>query len=459
MDEQGMEVQSEQGNNETRKSQNDQHDPTKLATLDVIDVESSSHLSFGVKAVDTTPSNTGQQRPSKGVNLINECDYDHTQGQQTTSTMSQTKHPREGNTPAGKSTNSNPNQNVASLSSSDSHVHGNAKGHEAVKLSEQEQSRRDSKSQQQAEQRNEKNMNQAHTTHNQKSQQINQPNQVKGTSNTNEVQAIKQDQITEPAPYTVVQTLATRLRQIHVAHATLIELVPPRHTTKQSQPAVIYDMNDFMKKLVVDCKYTIIGKFSATMPKEETPIVPIWVLLPGLPWHCFKKQFITPLLESVGKVLYLDTTSIKRTRASMAKVKVQVDLTKTKPRHVWIGLDDEDLTIGRWQPIEYENIPPYCPYCRHQGHMIDECNFKIRDEEFNKRKELDTEKKNINKREQGQQGSENRQARTKEQEEQQYQNNKEGSNQQQPEQQKEEEWQVQKRRNNKPHEEKRQKTI
>ncbi|KAH0748235.1 hypothetical protein KY290_027467 [Solanum tuberosum] len=403
MDEQGMEVQSEQGNNETRKSQNDQHDPTKLATLDVIDVESSSHLSFGVKAVDTTPSNTGQgnkqQAPCRKPNI-----------------------------------------------------------QERVTL-QQEQSRRDSKSQQQAEQRNEKNMNQAHTTHNQKSQQINQPNQVKGTSNTNEVQAIKQDQITEPAPYTVVQTLATRLRQIHVAHATLIELVPPRHTTKQSQPAVIYDMNDFMKKLVVDCKYTIIGKFSATMPKEETPIVPIWVLLPGLPWHCFKKQFITPLLESVGKVLYLDTTSIKRTRASMAKVKVQVDLTKTKPRHVWIGLDDEDLTIGRWQPIEYENIPPYCPYCRHQGHMIDECNFKIRDEEFNKRKELDTEKKNINKREQGQQGSENRQARTKEQEEQQYQNNKEGSNQQQPEQQKEEEWQVQKRRNNKPHEEKRQKTI
>ncbi|KAG5599271.1 hypothetical protein H5410_030641 [Solanum commersonii] len=54
-------------------------------------------------------------------------------------------------------------------------------------------------------------------------------------------------------------------------------------------------------------------------PEEETPIVPIWVLLPGLPWHCFKKEFITPLLESVGKVLYLDTTSIKRTRASMAK--------------------------------------------------------------------------------------------------------------------------------------------
>ncbi|XP_015158404.1 uncharacterized protein [Solanum tuberosum] len=61
-------------------------------------------------------------------------------------------------------------------------------------------------------------------------------------------------------------------------------------------------------------------------PEEETPIVPIWVLLPGLPWHYFKKEFISPLLESVGKVLYLDTTSIKRARASMAKEKQNADM-------------------------------------------------------------------------------------------------------------------------------------
>ncbi|KAK4716303.1 hypothetical protein R3W88_014641 [Solanum pinnatisectum] len=162
-------------------------------------------------------------------------------------------------------------------------------------------------------------------------------------------------------------------------------------------------------------------------PEEETPIVPIWVLLPGLPWHCFKKEFITPLLDSVGKVLYLDTASIKRTRASMAKVKVQVDLTKARPRHVWIGLDDEDLTIGRWQAIEYENIPPYCVYCRHQGHMIEDCNFKVRDEEFKKRKELETDKANKNKGEQLQQGKDITQTKANEQEEKHKHNNSEGN--------------------------------
>ena len=36
---------------------------------------------------------------------------------------------------------------------------------------------------------------------------------------------------------------------------------------------------------------------------------------------------------------------------------MQVDLTITRPRHVWIGIDDGDLNIGKWQILEYENIP------------------------------------------------------------------------------------------------------
>ena len=71
---------------------------------------------------------------------------------------------------------------------------------------------------------------------------------------------------------------------------------------------------------------TIEGKFMRIQawtpffkPEEETPIVPVWILLYGLPWHCYKKPFLTPLLESVGKVLYLDIASIKRSRAGMAK--------------------------------------------------------------------------------------------------------------------------------------------
>ncbi|KAG5580317.1 hypothetical protein H5410_050944 [Solanum commersonii] len=391
-------------------------------------------------------------------------------------TKTQSKNPNEDGMQEGKYTNSNHIRNVVSLSSSDSQMHGNAKGKEAAKWNEQEHGRySDPNSYHKAFPKISSNFDK-HALTTQKSHQITQPNQPNGDNNTNDAQITKENQATEPAPYTVVQTLAARLRQIFDAHATPIELVPPRHTTKQGQPAEkLYPTNSAKWEgwglniahynaghVLIDLENELDYNTGKLMrihtwtpnfrPEEETPIVPIWVLLPRLPWHCFKKEFISPLLESVGKVLYLNTTSIKRTRASMAKVKVQVDLTKTRPRHVWIGLDDEDLTIGRWEPIEYENIPPYCAYCRYQGHRIEECNFKIRDEEYNKRKEAEVGKKSTNNSEQGQQGAENRQTMTREQEEQQQENSRERSSQQQPEQQKEEEWQVQRRRNNKTQE-------
>lgn len=86
-------------------------------------------------------------------------------------------------------------------------------------------------------------------------------------------------------------------------------------------------------------------------PEEETPIVPIWVSLPELPWHCYNKEFLTVLMHPIGKVLYLDTASIQKTRGSVAKIKVQIDLTKERPAHVWMGFNKHDLTIGRWQAI------------------------------------------------------------------------------------------------------------
>ncbi|KAG5631333.1 hypothetical protein H5410_003050 [Solanum commersonii] len=45
--------------------------------------------------------------------------------------------------------------------------------------------------------------------------------------------------------------------------------LPDTLTTKQGQHAVIYDMDDFMNKLTMACKYTLIGKFSTTMPTIE----------------------------------------------------------------------------------------------------------------------------------------------------------------------------------------------
>ena len=124
-------------------------------------------------------------------------------------------------------------------------------------------------------------------------------------------------------------------------------------------------------------------------PEEETPIVPIWVSIPGLPWHCYNKVFLKTILESIGKVLFLDSPTSQRNRGSTTRVKVQVDLTKDRPSHVWLGFKDANPNKGRWLKVDYESIPSYCFYCRHQGHRDEECTIKRRDDETRKKKELE----------------------------------------------------------------------
>lgn len=62
-------------------------------------------------------------------------------------------------------------------------------------------------------------------------------------------------------------------------------------------------------------------------PEEETPIGPVLILRPRLPFHFYKKPFLPPFFEFGGKVLYLDRTTIKRSRVKKGKVKMQIDLT------------------------------------------------------------------------------------------------------------------------------------
>ncbi|TMX05308.1 hypothetical protein EJD97_025000, partial [Solanum chilense] len=213
----------------------------------------------------------------------------------------------------------------------------------------------------------------------------------------------KKDQIPKPAPYTVIQTYADRLRYNQAKRGVSIKLTEPEITTKQGLPVVLYVKDEVVKDLASTCKFTLIGKFIYAMPRvelirknfilqtqlsrgamiahfnsrhvyidldneldynmvwtkqrmtiagqimriqawtitfkpdEETLVVRIWISLPELPWHRYNKEFITSLLSPIGRVLYLDSASINKTRGSKARVKVQVDLTKDRPPHIWMS--------------------------------------------------------------------------------------------------------------------------
>ncbi|XP_069152145.1 uncharacterized protein [Solanum lycopersicum] len=74
---------------------------------------------------------------------------------------------------------------------------------------------------------------------------------------------------TEPAPYTVIQSFAARLRYNQAQNEIPISLNEPIHTTRQGLPAVLIDENDYYVKLAEICKYTLVGKFTNTMPRME----------------------------------------------------------------------------------------------------------------------------------------------------------------------------------------------
>lgn len=139
-------------------------------------------------------------------------------------------------------------------------------------------------------------------------------------------------------------------------------------TTRQGYPAVLLDEDDNYVELAESCKYMLEGKFSNTIksfilqtqltgsvkitqfnsrhvyidldnyfnyqivrtkirmtiegklmriqawtpdftPEEETPIVPIWVAVPNLPFLYYNNVLLTTFLDSIEKVLFLDSPS------------------------------------------------------------------------------------------------------------------------------------------------------
>ena len=93
------------------------------------------------------------------------------------------------------------------------------------------------------------------------------PNSQQHGQNANNI--AKNDKYYEPAPYTVVQSFAARLRYNQSKNEIPIVLNDPIHTTRQGFPTVLLEKDDYYVKLVAVCKYTLMGKFTNTIPKME----------------------------------------------------------------------------------------------------------------------------------------------------------------------------------------------
>ncbi|XP_060190442.1 uncharacterized protein LOC132619608 [Lycium barbarum] len=132
-------------------------------------------------------------------------------------------------------------------------------------------------------------------------------------------------------------------------------------------------------------------------PEIDSPIVPVWVLLPELPFHCHASFYIRQILNPIGIPIGMDNVAGGRTRPGMAKVRVEIDLTKPRIHKLWIGVEEENSPLkGFYQKLEYETMPKYCTHCSLLGHAIDECRVLARKKKLEEENQLAAKRKDNN---------------------------------------------------------------
>ncbi|KAL0914945.1 hypothetical protein M5K25_015337 [Dendrobium thyrsiflorum] len=85
--------------------------------------------------------------------------------------------------------------------------------------------------------------------------------------------------------------------------------------------------NCFMKL----CKWSALFDVSV-----ESPIIPIWVSFPNLRPHLFSPRILHGLGSIFGRPLRLDNATANGSRPSVARVLVELDITKRYPDRVWL---------------------------------------------------------------------------------------------------------------------------
>ncbi|CAH9072374.1 unnamed protein product [Cuscuta epithymum] len=104
-------------------------------------------------------------------------------------------------------------------------------------------------------------------------------------------------------------------------------------------------------------------------PNVESPVVPVWISFEGLPLHLQDKRALFDIAGLLGNPLKIDAATANLSRPSVARVCVEIDVTKDMPSKVWINCG----SLGFMQPVIYEQRPEYCSHCLHLGHSFGNC--------------------------------------------------------------------------------------
>ncbi|KAL0906731.1 hypothetical protein M5K25_025248 [Dendrobium thyrsiflorum] len=122
------------------------------------------------------------------------------------------------------------------------------------------------------------------------------------------------------------------------------------------------------------------GEFFVTVPNRknwspsidvdvESPVVPIWVSFTNLRPHLFSPRILQGLGSIFGRPFKIDHATSIGSRPSVARILVELDVSKQHPDKVWVGANN----LGYVQSVVLENVPSYCLHCKALGHSNANC--------------------------------------------------------------------------------------
>ncbi|PKU79759.1 hypothetical protein MA16_Dca010987 [Dendrobium catenatum] len=86
----------------------------------------------------------------------------------------------------------------------------------------------------------------------------------------------------------------------------------------------------------------------------------------------FNPKVLHALGSIFGYPLQIDQATAIRTRPSVARVLVEVDISKKHAKEIWVG----SKAYGYLQRVELEKVSYFCSHCKIHGHATSEC-FKL----------------------------------------------------------------------------------
>ncbi|VFQ85175.1 unnamed protein product [Cuscuta campestris] len=160
------------------------------------------------------------------------------------------------------------------------------------------------------------------------------------------------------------------LERIGFKHSFSVGVLAPSHILLTFSNAEDYQ-RCFSKRLwqIQGCPMHVFKWSPNFHCDEESPMFPIWISLEHLPVHLHSPVALHAIAKIFGKPLMLDAATSSRSRPSVARFCVELDVSGDLPTKFFLDNGNK----GLWQLVHYEQVPQFCTDCRKTGHKAGEC--------------------------------------------------------------------------------------